>query len=130
MVWFLNCGLFFFILKVWIHKELAAFYVKSCPVYIFLKNFVVSIITFRYLYYLEFILYMVLGIFLISFSFSCLKEPSLWLLQFTSQTSAEEGSLVCTPSLALTVFRVSGNGHSDQCDVMPCCSLDLHFSNV
>ena len=22
------------------------------------------------------------------------------------------------------------NGHSDQCDVMPCCSLDLHFSNV
>ena len=22
------------------------------------------------------------------------------------------------------------NGHSDQCDVMPWCSLDLHFSNV
>ena len=74
---FLICGLFFFILKMWVHKELAAFYVKLYPVYIFLKDFTVSILIFRYLYYLEFILYMVLGIFLISFSFSCLKEPSL-----------------------------------------------------
>ena len=50
----------------------------------FLKNFVVSIITFRYLYSLGFILCLVLGCFLISFSFSWLKEssrcPPEWLL--------------------------------------------------
>ena len=99
-----------------------------------LKNFIVSIITFRQLYYLELILCLVLGGFLISFSFSCLKEPSpcppLWPLQFPSQASVEGGSPVCTPSLALTVCRVFGNGHSDQCDALPCYSLDLHFSNV
>ena len=55
MAWFLICSLFLFILKMWVHKELAAFYVKLCSVYIFLKDFIVSILIFRYLYYLEFI---------------------------------------------------------------------------
>ena len=32
--------------KRWIHKELATFYVKLCPVHIFLKNLIASIITF------------------------------------------------------------------------------------
>ena len=35
----------------------------------------------------------------------------------------EEGSLVSTPSLAVTVFRELGHGHSDWCDVVllqPC----------
>ena len=35
--------------KRWTHKEFAAFYVRLCPVYIFLSNFIVSIITFGYL---------------------------------------------------------------------------------
>ena len=30
-------------------------YVKACPSYILLKNFIVSILIFRYLYYLGFI---------------------------------------------------------------------------
>ena len=38
---------------MWVHKELAAFYVKLCPVYTLLKDFTVSILIFRYLYYLE-----------------------------------------------------------------------------
>ena len=143
-LWFI-----FHYVKRWLYKELATFYVKLCPVHIFLKNLIVSIITFlwsrnwqptpvllpenfmdrgawqvtvhgvaksctwwsdshthiitfRCLYSLEFILCLVLGCFLISFSFSWLKEssrcPAKWLLRFTSQASVEEGSLVCTPS--------------------------------
>ena len=46
---FLICGLFFIILRGRSTANLAAFYVKSCPVYVFLKNFIVSIITFRYI---------------------------------------------------------------------------------
>ena len=34
-------------------EELAVIYIKACPAYIFLKNFIVSILTFRSLYYLE-----------------------------------------------------------------------------
>ena len=67
----------------WTHKELA-FYVRLYPVYIFLKDFIVSIITSRYLCSLVFILCLVLGCFLISFSFSRLREssrcPLEWLL--------------------------------------------------
>ena len=46
---FLICGLFFIILRGRSTANSAAFYVKSCPVYVFLKNFIVSIITFRYI---------------------------------------------------------------------------------
>ena len=78
---FVIYGLFF--IKSWIHKELAVFYVVVSCLY-FLKNFIVSIITFRYLYSLGLILCLVLGCFLISFSFSWLKEswqcPPEWLL--------------------------------------------------
>ena len=37
----------------WIRKELAAFYVKVCA--LFLKSFIVSVLLFRSLIYLEFI---------------------------------------------------------------------------
>ena len=36
-------------------QKIPAIYVKSCPGYIFLKNFIVPVLTFRYLYNLEFI---------------------------------------------------------------------------
>ena len=75
---------------------------------------------------------MVLGSILTSFSISWLKEASqcpLWqLLPILSQALVEGGSGVSTPSPAVT-SRVSGHGHADWCDVMPHCSLDLHFSN-
>ena len=51
---FLICGLFFIILRGRSATN-SEFYVKSCPVYIFLKNFIVSIITFGYLYCIYFV---------------------------------------------------------------------------
>ena len=118
----------------WTHKELAAFYVRLCPVYNFLKDFIVSIITFRYLCPLVFILWLVLGCFLTSFSFSWLKEssrcPPKWVFPI-SIPSIRGGGFPCLHTLcALIVCRVSGNGHSSWCDVILHCSLELHFSNV
>ena len=85
----------------WTRKELA-FYVRLCPVYIFLKDFIVPIITSRYLCSLVFILCLVLGCFLISFSFSWLREssrcPPEWVFPICIPSPVEEGSLVCTPS--------------------------------
>ena len=34
-----------------------------------------------------------------------------------------------TPSLACTVCRLFDEGHSDQYEVIPHCSFDLHFFN-
>ena len=61
--------------KIWIHKEFAVMYVKSCPVYIFLKNFIVSIFILRYTIWSLF-LSMVSGSIPTLFSFSWLKKPS------------------------------------------------------
>ena len=43
--------------------------------------------------------------------------------------TVQEGSLFSTPSSAFTVCRFSDDAHSDQCEVIPHCSFDLHFSN-
>ena len=128
---FVIYGLFF--IKSWIHKELAVFYVVVSCLY-FLKNFIVSIITFRYLYSLGLILCLVLGCFLISFSFSWLKEswqcPPEWLLPIYIP-SIGGGGIPCVHTLsALIVCMIFGNGHSEQCDVILHCSLELHFTNV
>ena len=40
-----------------------------------------------------------------------------------------EGSLFSTPSPAFIVCRYFDDGHSEQCEVIPHCSFDLHFSN-
>ena len=37
--------------------------------------------------------------------------------------------LFSTPSPAFTVCRFFDDGHSDQCEVIPHCGSDLHFSN-
>ena len=37
--------------------------------------------------------------------------------------------LFSTPSPAFIVCRLFDDGHSDQCEVIPHCSFDLHFSN-
>ena len=52
--------------------------------------------------------------------YSC---PS-WLHQLI-----QEGSLFSTPSPAFIVCRFFDDGHSDQREVVPHCSFDLHFSN-
>ena len=39
------------------------------------------------------------------------------------------GSLFSNPSPAFVVCRLFGDGHSDQCEVIPGCGSDLHFSN-
>ena len=47
---------------------------------------------------------------------------------YISSNSAK-GSLFSTPSPAFTVCRLLDDGHSDLCEVISHCSLDLHFSN-
>ena len=81
-----------------------------------------------------FILCLVLGCFLISFSFSWLKEssqcPPEWLLPIYIP-SIGGGGIPCVHTLsALIVCMIFGNGHSEQCDVILHCSLELHFTNV
>ena len=40
-----------------------------------------------------------------------------------------ESSLFSTSSPAFTIYRLLDDGHSDWCEVRPCCSFYLHFSN-
>ena len=37
--------------------------------------------------------------------------------------------LLSTPSSAFIIFRLFDQSYSDQCEVIPHCSFDLHFSN-
>ena len=41
----------------------------------------------------------------------------------------QEGSLFSTASPAFIACRFFDDGHSDQCEVIPHCRFDLHFSN-
>ena len=41
----------------------------------------------------------------------------------------QESSLFSTPSPAFIVYRLSDGSHSDQCEMIPHCGFDLHFSN-
>ena len=47
----------------------------------------------------------------------------------TFPPTVQEGSLFSIPSPAFIVCRFFDDGHSDQCEVIPHCSIDLHFSN-
>ena len=44
-------------------------------------------------------------------------------------TTVQEGSLFSISSIAFIFCRYFDDGNSDQCDVIPLCSFDLHFSN-
>ena len=44
-------------------------------------------------------------------------------------TKMQEGSLLVIASPAFIACRFFDDGHSDQCEVIPHCSFDLHFSN-
>ena len=44
-------------------------------------------------------------------------------------TKMLEGSLLVIASPAFIACRFFDDGHSDQCEVIPHCSFDLHFSN-
>ena len=52
---------------------------------------------------------------------------SKWLYQVTFPLTVWEGFLFSTPLLAFIVCRLLDNGCSDWCEVVPYCSLDLHF---
>ena len=52
---------------------------------------------------------------------------SKWLHQFAFPLTVCKGSLFSTPSLAFTVCRLLDDGCSDWCEVVPYCSLGLHF---
>ena len=43
---------------------------------------------------------------------------------------SHQQSLFSTPSPAFIVCRLFGDGHSDQCERIPHCGFDLHFSDT
>jgi len=49
--------------------------------------------------------------------------------QFAFLPMVHEGSLFSTPSPAFIVCRLSDDGHSDWCKMIPHCGFDLRFSN-
>ena len=53
----------------------------------------------------------------------------LWLCQFAFLPPVQEGSPFSTPSPASIACRFLDRRHSDWCEVVPHCGLDLHFSN-
>ena len=64
--------------------------------------------------------------------FQFFKEPYCspqWLYQLIFLPTVQEGSLFSTPSPAFIICRLFNDGHSDQCEVIPHCSFDLHFSD-
>ena len=66
-------------------------------------------------------------------TFSFFEEPPYclpqWLDQFTFPPTVQNGSLFSTPPPAFVICRYFNAGHSDQYEVAPHCSFDLHFSN-
>ena len=48
--------------------------------------------------------------------------------QFTFPLTVWKGSFYSTPSPAFIICGLFDDGHSDQCEVLHHCSLDLHFS--
>ena len=49
--------------------------------------------------------------------------------QFTVPPTEYEGSVFSTPSPEFIVCGFFDDRHSDQCEVIPHCSFDLHFSS-
>ena len=49
--------------------------------------------------------------------------------QFTFPPTVQEGSLFPTTSPPFIVHRFFDDSHSDQCEVIPHYSFDVHFSN-
>ena len=44
--------------------------------------------------------------------------------------TVEKGSFFSTSSLAFIICRLFDDGHSDQCEVIPYCSFNFHFSII
>ena len=120
--------------KIWIHKEFAVMYVKSCPVYIFSQEFH-SIRPYTQIYYLEFI-----------FEYG-VREYSNLILIFMAEETFRVSFIVAvtnlhpkhqwrrvpfvpTPPPALVDCRVFDEGRSFRCDVIPRCSLVLPLSFI
>ena len=56
----------------------------------------------------------------------CFSE---WLYQLIFPPTVQKGSLFTTPPPEFVICRLFKDGHSDQCEVGPHCSFNLHFSN-
>ena len=54
--------------------------------------------------------------------------PSKCINLHSHQHKAKEGSLFSTPSPARIICRLFDDGHSDSCEVIHHCSLDVHVS--
>ena len=52
-----------------------------------------------------------------------------WLYQFTVPPIVYKGSFFPTPCPAFIIWRLSDDSHPDQCEVIPDCSSDVHFSH-
>ena len=110
---------------------------SNCVLFIFfLKNFVVSILTTRFLNYLEFIFVYgvkeysnLIIIFMAEGRFSMSSIMAIHIIPIYIPSIGGGGFPVPISSPAVIVFRVFGHGHSHWCDVIPRCRLDLHFSN-
>ena len=65
---------------------------------------------------------------------SFIKKPLYcfpwWLHQFTFPSAVQKGLLCSMPSPAFIVYRLFDNGHCDQCEMVPHCSFDLHYSII
>ena len=53
-----------------------------------------------------------------------------WLHQFSFPSAVQEGLLCSMPSPAFIVCRLFDDGHCDQCEMIPRCSFDLHYSII
>ena len=54
---------------------------------------------------------------------------SIVTAQIYIPTNSVGGFLFFTPSPTFVICRLFDDGHSDQCEVVPHCSFNLHFSN-
>ena len=52
-----------------------------------------------------------------------------WLYKLTFSPTMKEGSLFTACSPAFILCRFFDGGHSEDCEEIPHCSFDLHFSN-
>ena len=117
--------------KMWIHKERGAYFFKLCPLHIFSRTSLYPS--------LHFFIYTIWNLFLcavredsnviVVFVVEIIFTVSL-IVAVTNLHPRIGGGVFCLPPLSSTVSRVFGHGHSDWCDVIPRCSLDLQFSNI
>ena len=118
--------------KMWIHKERGAYFFKLCPLHIFSR---ISLYP-----SFHFFIYTIWNLFLYEVrEYANIIVVLMVEIIFTVSSIVAVTNLhprycwrrvLCLQPLSSTGCRVFGNGHSDWCDVIPHCSLDLQLSNI